>query len=160
MEPFPSNSQNPLPSGGVYVGEFAHALDGKRRVTIPSDWRDVSGDSVFYVLPGIGEKCLYFFAESVMREKLRRLAAVSVTDAKAQSAMRSIFAAACRAVVDAHGRVRVTDSLLDYAGIRDEAVLVGVAGRFELWNPGTWNTLQQSRLSPDSLREAASFIGL
>jgi len=160
MESLPSSSQNPFPSGGVYVGEFARALDGKRRVSIPSDWRDVSGESVFYVLRGIGESCLYFFAESLMREKLARLTSVSVTNANAQRAMRSIFASACRVVVDAHGRVRVSDSLLDYAGIRDQAVLVGVAGRFELWNPETWNTLQQSRLSADSLREAASFIGL
>jgi MraZ protein len=160
MEPLPSNPSNHLPSGGVYVGEFRHALDGKRRVSIPSDWRDVSGDNVFYVLRGIGEKCLYFFTESLMREKLRRLTAVSVTDSKAQRAMRSIFAAACRAVVDAHGRVRVSDSLLDYAGIRDEAVLVGVAGRFELWNPETWNTLQQSQPESGTLLEAASFIGL
>lgn len=155
----PVSSSLPFP-GGVFVGQFDHALDTKRRITIPSDWRDVAGETVFFVLPGIGEKCLYVFGESQMRLKLEKIARVSVGDQQAQRLIRSVFGNACRVVVDGHGRIRVNDALLSYAGIQTQATLVGAAGRFEIWSPESWKDQQGSQLNPEALRLGASFIGL
>ena len=46
-------------SSGVLVGRFDHALDPKKRFTIPREWRAVMGEPDYvYVLPDHKEGCL------------------------------------------------------------------------------------------------------
>ena len=50
--------ENAMPAG-VLVGRFDHALDPKRRLTIPAEWRSVMGAPDFvYVFPDPAEPCL------------------------------------------------------------------------------------------------------
>lgn len=144
---------------GAFMGNFTHALDGKRRVTVPSDWRAAALEPLLYVLPGIGEKCLYAFASRDMLEKLVKVRAVSVGDQNAQRFLRAVFSRACKVGIDAQGRIRVSDELLAHAGISSHATLVGVGGRFELWSPETWQE-QSSQWDQNTFTQAASFIGL
>jgi hypothetical protein len=51
----PSNLQNPLPP--LFMGEFRHAIDGKGRITTPSDWR-VTEEAEFFLIPTSNDCCL------------------------------------------------------------------------------------------------------
>ena len=60
--------------------------------------------------------------------------------------------------LDAQGRIRVKDELLEYAGIVNQMVLIGTGIRFELWSPESWQE-QSSQLDQSKFAEAAQYIG-
>ena len=144
---------------GAFAGCHEHNLDGKKRLTIPSDWREAAKSPVLFVMKGIGQRCLYVFTASDMAQKLEKIRTISVANAKAQQFLRLIFSSADKVTVDGTGRIRVSDALLDYAGITGPVTLVGAGSRFELWRPETWNEQNLQNADPQSLAEAAEFIG-
>lgn len=147
-----------LLNAGAFTGRFVHTLDGKKRVTIPSDWREAANNPTLFVLPGVDVKCLYVFTAHEMAKRLEKVSAVSVANAKAQKFLRDFFSRADRVGLDAQGRIRVKDELLDFAGIINQMVLVGVGSRFELWSPESWNE-QHSQADQSTHAESAEFVG-
>jgi len=121
---------------GAFVGTYEHALDPKRRMTIPSGWRDrVTGPKSLYVLPGVDEKCLCVLPAREMVRRLESMGHHSIADAKARRFARSLGSRTDLVDWDSQGRIRIKDELLDGAGIKDKAVLVGNFRFFEIWNP-------------------------
>ena len=147
-----------LLNAGAFVGSHTHSLDGKKRLTIPSEWREATGGMPVFVLKGVDQPCLYVFTARDMKARLDKIRSISVANAKAQQFIRSIFSCADRLEIDSAGRIRVSDRLLEWAGITGQVGLVGVGGRFELWSPEQWNK-QNSQLDPQSFAEAAASIG-
>ena len=147
-----------LLNAGAFVGSHTHSLDGKKRLTIPSEWREAAGNLPVFVLKGVDQPCLYVFTARDMATKLEKIRSVSVANTKAQQFFRSLFASADRLDIDSAGRIRVSDRLLEYAGIAGQVEMVGVGGRFELWSPEQWNK-QNSQLDPQTFAEAAASIG-
>lgn len=147
-----------LLNAGAFVGSHSRSLDGKKRLTIPSEWRDAVGNLPVFVLKGVDQPCLYVFTARDMAKRLEKIRSISVANAKAQQFLRSLMSSADRLEIDAAGRIRVSDRLLDYAGIAGQVELVGVGGRFEIWSPEQWNK-QNSQLDPQSFAEAAASIG-
>ncbi|MDR0994507.1 MAG: hypothetical protein LBN38_08110 [Verrucomicrobiota bacterium] len=147
-----------LLDAGAFVGSYAHSLDPKRRVTIPSDWREAAGNPVLFVLPGVDARCLYVVTAREMAQRLQKVRETSVANGEAQRFMRDFFSRADRVHMDAQGRIRVKDSLLEFAGVVSQMVLVGVGGRFELWSPERWNE-QNSQLDQSKFAQAAQYIG-
>ena len=143
---------------GVFVGTFMHSLDPKKRLTIPSEWRDqVSGPGSLYVLPGVEQKCLYVFPAREMVQRLQRIRSHSVADTRARQFARVLGSQSQLVPWDTQGRIRVKDELLDWAQIRSQVVMVGAFESFELWSPDLWKTL--GSLSDTSLAEAARYVG-
>ena len=121
---------------GVFVGTYIHALDPKRRLTIPSQWRDrVDGRPSFYVMPDVGERCLCVFSGREMSRRLESIGHHSIVDRKARQFARVLASRSDLVDWDSQGRIRIKDELLEYAGIKDKATLVGNFRFFELWNP-------------------------
>ena len=158
MERRVTTEMEELLNAGAFVGNYTHSLDGKKRVTIPSDWREAAGNPTLYVLPGVGVNCLYVVTAREMAQRLEKVRAASVANIQAQTFLRNFFSRADRVVLDAQGRIRVKDELLDHAGILNQMVLVGVGSRFELWSPESWNE-QNSQLDQSKFAEAAQYIG-
>ena len=158
MERRVTTEMEELLNAGAFVGRYTHSLDSKKRVTIPSDWREAAGNPVLFVLPGVNAKCLYVVTAREMAQRLEKVRASSVANVQAQKFMREFFSRADRVTLDAQGRIRVKDELLEFAGILNQMVLVGVGSKFELWSPESWNE-QSSQLDPSKFAEAAQYIG-
>jgi MraZ protein len=144
---------------GVFVGNFAHSLDPKRRLTIPSEWREHTGvPNSVYVLPDITQR--NFLLVFPAREMVRRLQAMrshSIADARASQFARILGSQSQLAPWDTAGRIRVKDELLGYANLTDSVVLIGAIDHFELWNPELWK--QVSATGAADLGEAARYVG-
>ena len=158
MERRVTTEMEELLDAGAFVGCHTHSLDGKKRVTIPADWREAAGNPTLFVLPGVNVKCLYVVTAREMAQRLEKVRAASVANVQAQKFLRDFFSRADRVALDAQGRIRVKDALLDQAGILNQMVLVGVGSRFELWSPESWNE-QNSQLDQSKFAEAAQYIG-
>ena len=129
-------SENEIGGVGVFVGEFTHSLDSKKRLTIPSVWRiQVGTPKSLYILPDFHRKCLNVFPAAEMARKLEKLRRQSMTDKKAMDFASELGAASDLVPWDSQGRIRINDKLLNFAGINDDVVLTGALDKFRLWNP-------------------------
>ncbi len=117
----------------MFLGEYTHTLDEKGRLTLPARWREQLGLSVV-ITRGL-DQCLFVYPadkfESIAREV--DLLGFSKSDARALS--RHLFAKAIDVEPDKQGRIIISPALREFAGIENEAVIVGVNNRIEVWNP-------------------------
>lgn len=121
-----------------FLGEFEFAVDGQRRVALPSAWREGHGDDdAFVLMPGRDES-LQLLPAGMFRELVRRLQQVSFADAQAALALATIGSKAVSCRPDRQGRFMLTQPLLDHAGITTRAVLVGAISTVQIWQPEAW----------------------
>ena len=147
-----------------FLGQFVHALDGKKRLTIPSEWRDLTGaPSQLVVLPSVTvsdeDKCLWVYPMRAWSLRLEKLHAVSSVDEKTRRALRVLASRSEMLTWDGVGRMRVKDDLLKFAGLSNQVVLVGAFERFELWEPELWKQ-QVGSVDQASLQKAVQSVGL
>ena len=143
---------------GVFVSNFTHSLDPKKRLTIPSAWRaQVDSPKSLYVLPDVHQKCLCVYPAGEMVRRLEKIRTHSIADPKARQFARVLASQSDLVSWDSQGRIRIKDGLLDFAALVDQVALVGAFDSFELWNP---EYLKQARgMDRISLREAARYVG-
>lgn len=148
-----------LAGQGVFVDTFFHKLDGKKRLTIPSAWRDVVGSpSCVIVMPGVHDPCLCAYPAREMNRRLEKLRGTSIADSRARHFARTLASRSNLLPWDGQGRIRVSDELLKFAGLQEDVVLVGAFESFELWSPEKWK--ERVKLNTASeLGEAASYVG-
>ncbi|HAS83264.1 MAG TPA: hypothetical protein DCS43_11480 [Verrucomicrobia bacterium] len=121
---------------GMFVGDFLHSLDPKKRLTIPAVWRAQVGDpKSLFVLPDFHERCLNVLPAAEMAHKLEKIRRHSMADRKVMEFTRTLGAASDLVSWDSQGRVRIKDKLLAFAGITEQVQLVGAMDKFQLWNP-------------------------
>jgi MraZ protein len=148
-----------LAGQGVFVNTYTHSLDSKKRLTIPSDWRELVGvPRGLYGLPGINSRCLCVYPAREMKLRLEKLRNLSIADDKGRQLARTLASRSDLVPWDTQGRIRIKDELLDYAELINQVVLVGAFDSFELWSPDQWK--QQSKsMDQHGLGEAAKYVG-
>jgi MraZ protein len=139
----------------IFAGEFRHALDAKKRITIPSRWR--GGGSEFFIQPHHEHPCLLAMPPADFQE-VRERAIASLPPAKQADFLRKFAARSLNCTVDKQGRLVLSDDQCRVAGLKGEVVLVGLVGRFEVWNPEAWAAYSQQR--DTDYKEVASAVGL
>jgi MraZ protein len=143
---------------GVFVGSYTHALDPKKRFTIPAVWRDQLGRAgSLFVLPAVYERCLYVFPSPEMARRLERIRGHSISDTKARQFMRALASRSDLVTWDTQGRIRIKDELLEYAQVTTHVVLVGAFVKFELWAPDLWKV--SGSVDQATLDDAARYVG-
>jgi MraZ protein len=148
-----------LAGRGTFVGKFTHALDPKRRLTIPSVWRMQIGEPpMLYVLPDVHEKCLCLFQASDWMRRIEKLRTHSLSDRRARQLARTLGSQSEILTWDVQGRIRVNDALLAHAGLSDEVVLLGAFEYIELWNPV--NLSDANARDPAGLGDVAQYVGI
>jgi MraZ protein len=143
---------------GVFVGKHTHALDPKKRLTIPSGWRMQVGEpNSLYVLPDIHAKCLGVFPAGEMVRRIEKLRSRSLADQTARQFARVLASQSDLVEWDAQGRIRIKDELLEAVDLVDQVVMVGAFERFELWSPANIQAI--GVMDPKALMEAAQYVG-
>lgn len=149
--------ENEVVGLGMFVGDFVHSLDPKKRLTIPSVWRSqVGSPKSLFVLPDFHYKCLNLFPASEMASKLEKIRKQSMSDKRAMEFARILGAASDLVPWDAQGRIRIKDKLLEFAGLTDQVVMVGALDKFQLWTPA--NRPDSGVIDQASLVEAGRYI--
>jgi len=121
---------------GVLVGRNDHALDPKKRLTIPSEWRAVMGDPDYvYVMPHRNGKCLNLVPRAEMEARLEKLREKALFDPALTEQLHAIGAVSEQLMLDVQGRIRICDRLLQFANLTTTVAMVGSVRTIELWNP-------------------------
>ena len=120
----------------MLLGEYRHNVDVKGRVSVPSKFRGDLGQS-FVVTKGL-DNCLFMYSKNEWETFENKLKQLPLTNQDARSFMRFFFAGATECEVDKQGRINIPQNLRDYANIKKDVVIVGVATRAEVWDLDTW----------------------
>lgn len=120
----------------MFLGEFAHTIDDKGRLTIPAKFRDdlASGVVITRGLDG----CLWAYSRSEWEQLAEKISRLPTTNPAARNFSRFMFANAFDSIPDRQGRVLIPQNLRDYANIESDTIIIGVMNRLELWNPTQW----------------------
>jgi MraZ protein len=143
----------------MFLGEFAHTLDAKGRLTIPARFRTelVAG----LVITRGFQDCLAAYPQGEWLRLATRVAQMPTTSQEAMAYSRLLFGGAAEVVLDTAGRILIPGFLRDYAGIKDQAVLVGVNTHFEIWEPTKWHKImEQNRENLDAILATMASMGL
>jgi len=130
----------------MFYGEYAHTIDRKGRIIIPSKFRDVFKEHFvekFYVTRGL-DKSLFVFTEEEWKVQEQKFKSMPFTKADSRKFNRLFFSGAVDVTCDKQGRILLPQYLKDYAGIKREIMIVGVSNRIEIWSKEEWRKYYES----------------
>lgn len=139
----PQMMNSVIPSRHAYLGDYPHALDAKRRITIPARWRRSDADE-FYLMPSDQLPCIL----ALMPEEFDRIVANALEriPIERQSDFLRIFGSRIQqGTADKQGRLIIPEAFCKKAGLGSDVLLVGAVSRIEIWNPDTWSEFNASR---------------
>lgn len=126
----------------MFMGEYHHSLDDKKRLIIPSKFRDDLGES-FIITRGI-ENCLFVYPKDNWEKIVNKLESLPFTKKDARTFTRFFLSGATVAEFDKQGRINITSPLISYANIIKECVIIGTGDRLEIWSNELWNSFFDS----------------
>ena len=131
-----SVAESTVVSTGGFVGRYDHALDPKKRFTIPSEWRKLMGDPEFvYVMPDPVERCVNIIPAVEMESRLAKLRERALFDPALAPVLEKIGSSSEMPTLDVQGRIRISDKLLQFANLTTTVAMVGAVRKIELWRP-------------------------
>ena len=118
----------------VLFGRHDNALDPKKRLTVPSEWRAAFGDTV-YVMPDRKERCLNLYPPAEMDVFIEQLRQKALLDPALNKVFAKIGEVSQQLSFDVQGRVRICDKLLKFAGLTGKVAMVGSLRMIKLYDP-------------------------
>ena len=141
------------------IGKYPAKLDDKNRLFVPAKLRGELGGT-FYVTIGVngGHRCLTVYTEESWRQLNEKYDQLPLAQKSGSTSLLFIYAAECNP--DKQSRFTLTQSLMDYAGIGRDVVIVGRAGQAEIWDQSHYAAFEQESLTPEKLLASLEAIGL
>lgn len=136
------------------MGEFNHTIDSKGRLIIPAKFRSQLGER-FVITRGM-DKCLSGYSLQEWEKLKEQLAKLPMTKKNVRQFVRLIYSAAIECEFDRQGRVNLSSTLINYAGIQKKCMVVGVSSHFEIWDEEAWQ--QYSAAAADNFDNVAEEI--
>lgn len=144
-------------SSVIYSGEYVHGVEN-RRTPVPARWLPLDFDpktrpveySVIVWAKSVHGICLRVLTREKMDELIQQTNAMPSSDPRKGKLKRMIGRNSTQVQVDKQGRILLTESMAQAAGITDRAVFVGLLDRFEIWSPER-NTAQKAAEAAEAL---------
>lgn len=121
----------------MLLGEFHHTIDEKGRLIVPSKLRVELGEK-FVITRGL-EECLFAYSLTEWEEIVKKLNTLPFTKQDARNFSRFFMSGATTVEFDKQGRINLSCSLMTYANLKKDCVIVGVGNRLEIWSETAWN---------------------
>ncbi|BCR03953.1 division/cell wall cluster transcriptional repressor MraZ [Desulfuromonas versatilis] len=118
-----------------FSGEFHNAIDGKGRLSIPKDFRDLlanGGDERLVVTKNLTGG-LSAYPVALWEQVMATMQQASPTPEK-NAAIRLMVAPAVPCGFDKQGRIMVPQSLRTHAALDKEAVIIGMFDKIEIYS--------------------------
>lgn len=122
----------------LFTSLYHHGVDEKRRLSVPAKWRPAKAGTelTLVVWPKAKEgPCLRVLPPGKMADLMQEIDAMPSSDPNKGVLKRVIGSKSVQVTLDSVGRICVPEEMAKAAGIKDEAVLVGLLDRFEIWSP-------------------------
>jgi MraZ protein len=120
----------------MFLGQYAHVIDDKGRLTIPSKYREALAGGAF-ICQGF-ERNLMVLTPDFFKQLSRSVSQMSLTDPTSRQLKRLMYSTADFVELDGAGRILIPAFLRENAGLVSETVITGVGDYFEIWSPEAW----------------------
>lgn len=141
-----------------FSSEYEVKIDAKGRVVLPSRVKanlpTESGNNI--VISRGFEKCLVLRPQSEFFRILNRLKKLNQFDAKSRNFQRKMLSGSTDLELDNNGRFLIPKSMLSYAGLENQAIIIGMGDRLEIWNLDEYNKFLAN--DPDDFASMAQDI--
>lgn len=130
----------------MFKGASALSLDTKGRFAMPTKYRqpllsDEQGELVCTI--AINEPCLWLYPQSEWDEIAARLVKLSNMNPRARRLQRMLVGHATEYQLDKNGRILLSPTLRQHAGLSKKIMLIGLLNKFEIWDEARWHQQMQ-----------------
>ncbi len=123
-----------------FSSEYECKLDAKGRMMLPTRIKSVlPEDSEIKVTIRRGfEPCLTLYPQHEWEKIFQRVISLDEFNREQRNFQRSFLRGCTEVELDKTGRFLIPKTMLRYANIDKDAILVGMGNRLEIWNPETY----------------------
>ena len=149
-------------TNNTFIGEYSYSLDTKGRVNIPSKFRQSlseDNENTFVITRGM-DSCIWIYPLTqwkMIENNLRNLSSLSKIH---RTFVRNTARYASPSTYDKQGRIILTPSLIEYAGLDKELLIIGMVNKMEIWNPDRLKEvdLENIKIDPAAYDDLANKI--
>lgn len=121
----------------MLLGTYYPTLIGRNRLALPVKLRkEITGNQLILSV-GL-ETCIFGFEEKRWETVTAADLARPISDAIGRDLRRKLCINAERIALDSQGRFVIPETMMEYAGIKNEVTLIGAGDHFEIWDSQTW----------------------
>lgn len=120
-----------------FKGQAEYSVDSKGRVAVPAKMRNVlqpEAKNTFTLTRGF-EKCVFGYPQDRWEIMEKEMGSLNTYVTKSRDFIRGILMWAEEVTLDGQGRISLPRPLIDFAGIKDRALIIGALDHIEIWNP-------------------------
>ena len=143
----------------MFIGEYTHTIDDKKRVSLPAKFRQGLGKKVV-VTRGL-DNCLFLFPHKTWEKISGEMAKLGLMQADTRGFSRFMFSGASEIDVDSAGRILLPEYLKEFGGLKSSLIFAGVHDRIEIWDDKRWSQYKKRIESEvDMMAEKLGSVGM
>lgn len=127
----------------MFIGEYSHTIDTKKRLSIPAKFRDSLGNKAV-ITRGL-DNCLFLYPVQEWKKLAKKLSELPLSQKDARGFARIMLAGAMEVKLDNLGRILIPDYLKKYASLEKKVVIAGLYNRIEIWDQDQWQSYKQDK---------------
>ena len=120
----------------MFIGEYSHTIDTKKRLALPAKFRKELGKGVI-ITRGF-ENCLVVYPQSEWKLVMEKLKNLPSSRAESRKFNRAVLGGAIEVNLDKLGRILIPDYLKKYAGLKKNITICGLSNKLEIWDNQKW----------------------
>lgn len=129
-----------------FKGTYEYTLDPKNRFNIPAKMRNafIPEDHDGVVLTRGFDQCIYVYSMTEWRKLEEKFRTLSIMDSNTRKLILLISGNAHEYELDKQGRVVIPSTLLSFAHIEKEVLIIGMLNWIEVWNPKIYEEVHRN----------------
>lgn len=120
----------------MFIGEYTYSIDDKKRLAIPTKFRQILGKKAV-ITRGL-DNCLFLYPIKEWQNLADKLSKLPLSQADARGFARLMLIGAMDVNLDNLGRILIPDYLKKYGSLKKKVVIAGVFNRIEIWEENKW----------------------
>lgn len=121
-----------------FLGTYSISLDEKGRFNVPAKFRGALEQSGPQLVLCAMNPFLVVFPQKEWAENEDKLSNLNAFNKEDRNRLREFYSRATDCEIKS-GKILLPLNLREIAGLKKEAVLVGMSKTFEIWSPERWN---------------------
>ncbi|MGA9120415.1 MAG: division/cell wall cluster transcriptional repressor MraZ [Bacteroidota bacterium] len=130
-----------------FKGSYHYSVDSKGRVNLPAKLRKYvspEANDLFVVTRGY-DNCIFVYPQDEWNKLESSIRQLSSTNPKHRFFTRTLCQYATELPLDGQARLSIPRELLQIAGLENEALIIGVLERIEIWHPTRFEEYQKAQ---------------
>lgn len=125
----------------VFLSTFTNKVDRKGRLSVPAPFRSAlerESSAGLILYPSFKHPCIDGCGDDRIKQIVEAIDRLDAFSEEAED-LQTILADSRQLSIDGDGRIMMPQDFLDYAGIGETAMFVGLGKSFQIWEPEAYS---------------------